>query len=175
MKEFEKYEAIEYSIESLVEQVKNEGDTLRKNKAPKELMEKVSEFYKFIKGYDVEQLRPKAETLTGELFDADKLIDKITKHTGYIWKVKEIKSDKALTERFFSKKDFKDQFNLQVDIFKVFEFNRDTNNRSDLSCLQLVLFPGCAFITYSTGRVDGQTDLCDSPAKLLKELENHCG
>lgn len=173
--EFKQYNKIKSSVQFIKNSVEEEKKNLKSNNAPKELQNKVNEFYDFLKSYDVELLRPKANVLKGDLFDFESVKEKIINHTGYIWKVKEIKSKTELEERGISKEDFEFRHNFTPENYRCFQFYRDSKSRDELWLLVLILLPGCAIIEYSTGRVDGITDICDSIEKLMKDFERCCG
>lgn len=167
--EFQKYEATKSSVESLMSYTKHELEKLKEN-APDDLYKKTKEFYDFLKSYKVESLRPKPIVLTGDLFDFEPLKEKISKATGYYWEIKEITKKKELEDQGFTKEDFEFRYNLSPDKIRVFNFFRDTNNRSEVWLLNVILIPGKIMLEYSTGRADGMTPFYDSPDKMLKDI-----
>jgi len=168
--QFKKYEATKDSVNSLIQYVESELKKLKTN-APAELSNKAEEFHNFLKSFDVEQLRPNPIIPIGEFFDFEDMKQRIQDHTGYIWKVRELKGEE-LEERA---PDFEYHFNMKVDYYKGYEFYRDSKNRSELWLLCLLLLPGLACIKYDTGRVAGGTDFCKTPDELMKNFEKHCG
>lgn len=172
-KKLESYKKIKNSIQYIMNSIERERETLQEH-APEDLLKKVVESYNFLKKFDVESLCPTPEVKTGDFFDFETIKETIFHHTGYIWKIKEL-SIPEMSELNLSPKKFEQMFNYSISDYKVYEFFRHSDNRSDLYLLLLVLLPGCAYIQYNTGRVSGDTDVCDSPENLMKSFINHCG
>lgn len=168
--QFEKYKKTKDSIRSLISYVESEKKKLKEN-ASQDILDKVEEFYQFLKSYDTEKLRPKPTILTGDFFDFEDMKQRLQEHTGYLWKTREL-LDKELEER---DPYLEFRYNLKADNFKAYEFYRKSNNRSELWLLILYLLPGCALVHYDTGRVGGATEICNTPDELMKSFERHCG
>lgn len=133
------------------------------------MQDKVSEFLTYLKNYDAEKLRPKTTKLTGELFELEPIKTGIQSATGYVWSCEEMDSD-DIEDNGFTPEDLEHNRGVNPEKVKVFEFHRKSKGRSELWLLRLVLMPGCAFISWNTGRVSGSTEIHKSIDGLLDEL-----